>query len=342
MGGNYVPFSRGSERIVFPHVATVARWNTWFGFINIGDFEEELDLTVYDACGNLLTTERWILEPGEKVEDDRFTGIFPSKGASVSINARSGREVLIGYLRYQGPPATAAALVAVDGPAEEMYLSHVASSGGWWTGIAVHNSGESIADVVFTAYDAGGQVLSSTTRFLGLNENFVSMVVALFPAEYAPEIASLGINGGPGSTLSGLFIYGSADGEVLSGAPLSSPQAGACCIPQVLSSDSFWEGLAAVQLGPDRQSVQFDLMDGEGQLIRRVFRDMNPGERFLGMMTQLFGRTFLDHATYVRINAGGVPVSGVYLQGSIDGKDFPETPWLWSVSNIQYGNEKIT
>lgn len=320
VGGNYVPVSRSSQKLVFPHIATVAGWNTWFGFLNVGDSEEELDLAVYDVCGNLLTTERWILEPGEKFEDDRFTGMFPARGDSATIVTRSGRKALIGYLRYQSSMGQSMTLGVLDGPCEEMYLPHVASVGDWWTGVVVMNGGRSTAEVVLTAYDAGGKVLDSMTRFLEPNENMVSMATALFPSVPAPQVASLGIDGGLGSELHGLVIYGSADEAVLSGAHLGPPRAGARYIPQVLFSSSWWEGLATVHRGATRRSVCFDLMDDEGTVVRRVFRNLNPGERFVVMLESLFGQTLPDGAKYLRVDAGDARLSGVYLQGSWDGR----------------------
>jgi len=321
-GANFMPQTLATSNLVFPHVAAVAGWSTWLGFINVGEAEEDFDITVYDAAGKVLATEHWVLEPGEKYEDDRFTGLFPSRGTTMTMTARSGRDVLVGYLRYLAPlPACPATAVVRAGEISDgFFVPHIASSADWWTGIAVMNAGPSAADVAFTAYDASGGRLGTVVRTLNPNQNLVSMATRLFPPSYAGRIASLEIDGGLGSELSGLVVYGSADGQVLSGNPMERPRAGAAYVPQVLSAPLWWEGLAAVHQGDGATAVHFDLMDDGGSVVRRASRVLNPHERFLGMAESLFGNSWPDDARYLRISAGQAPLSGLYLQGSSDGK----------------------
>jgi len=323
MGCNLVPLSRAYREIVFPHIATASGWNTYFGFMNMGDSSEELDLVVYDSSGGTVTSERWVLDPGEKVEDDRFTGLFPSRGASVSISTRSGSDALVGYLVYQPPLATskARALLAVEGPpAPELHLPHVAATGAWWTGISVMNGGTGSADVGFSAYDSEGTLLGTVYRTLAAKQTLVSMAAYLFTGVSPERIASLKISGGTGAELAGLVVYGSRDGQALSVAPMASSFPGTLYAPWWCVSDAWWQGLAVVQKGTSPVTVVFDLMDDTGTVLRRVTRLMEPEERFIAMAETLFGTPVPDAAKIVRVYGGEAPLSGICILGACDGK----------------------
>jgi hypothetical protein len=322
MGCNLVPLSRAYRKIVFSHIASVSGWNTYFGFMNLGDTSEELDLTVYDSSGGTVSSERWVLDSGEKVEDDRFTGLFPSRGASVAISTRSGNDALVGYLVYQAPlTSKARALLAVDGPqASELNVPHVAATGAWWTGISVMNGGTGSADVGFSAYDSGGALLGTVYRTLAPNQTVVSMAAYLFTGVSPDRIASLKVTAGTGAQLAGLAVYGSRDGQALSAAPMASSFPATLYAPWWWVSDTWWEGLAVVQKGTEQKTVVFDLMDDAGTVLQRVTRLLEPQERFIAMAETLFGTPVPDAAKTIRVYGGETPLSGIYILGSRDGK----------------------
>ena len=86
--------------------------------------------------------------PGRKIEEDAFAKGFLSFAQSLSVTAQSGRNSLVGYLRFSRPsstnPYTPRGTALVPLPlvtSSDLVLPHCASNVYWKTHVAMINTG---------------------------------------------------------------------------------------------------------------------------------------------------------------------------------------------------------
>lgn len=323
VGGNLMSTDEASPVLYFPHIARTGDWRTLFGLIQTGTGTEEVEITVYDAAGVTVTHETVTLGPGEKREDERFTGIFPARGSSMVVRAGSGLPVLLGYgiYKYETLDAREHALIPVSrNTGSRLALAHVACATPWWTGVAVLNAWGQGGTARFEAFDGAGRKLAAADRYLGPREQAAVMVSGLFPGVSPETIASLTVRSLEGGPLAGLAVYGDSAGLQIDGLSLSpATPVRSAFVPLVASSPEGWTGFAFRNEGAGPGLFHVDLLDNGEEILDRASWTLDTGGVWVGMLENLFGPRLPGEARCARVTSEDVPMSGLYMMGDSDG-----------------------
>jgi hypothetical protein len=325
LGANLIPADTASAELFFPHFARTDGWQTSFGLINIGEQTEEILRKSYDQEGRLLAWDTIELGPGQMVENNTLYlyGVLTSDARSMSASIVSGRESLIGYIKFLNPSSASKgrALVPLAMEREtEFVVPHIASGGYWWTGIAVMNTGNDDSIVTFSAYDMEGNQIGAAEHFMKAKQNLVQEASNIFPGLQAGEIASMRIVSQNAQSLSGFLVYGSTDGLQLAGLPIHPAFASPVYLSHVACSGSWWTGIGLMNTSDVPADISFSLFNVDGNLLDLKIRHLNPNQRLASTIKGLFGNDISQAARYLKIESdSGHPVSGIYLIGSSDG-----------------------
>ncbi|NOZ12782.1 MAG: hypothetical protein GXO69_03925 [Acidobacteria bacterium] len=157
-----------------------------------------------------------------------------------------------------------------------LYFPHIDVNGKyWWTGIAIENVSTGPATVTFQPYDAGGAALTPVSYDMTASQKLVKVVQSFwtdqgldFPADTA-WIAVSTVEG----RLIGYELFGTLDDagyRLLAG--INAPSGGELKLlyPHVDSSDDFWTGVAAVNIGTETASVTASAYDNTGKLLKTI------------------------------------------------------------------------
>jgi hypothetical protein len=224
--------------LYFPHVATSAPWQTEIAVINMGN---------QPVTGTL----RGVSDAGQTVEARPVT--LSAQGRRQIIvanefvnNANIGyivfdpsSDTVQGYTKFYQEGIYRVAIPAVkEVNASTLYISHIASSSEWWTGISLVNT-TSISKTLTINFN-DGQTKQVT---LAANEHKAFAVRDLFNGQPQPTIQS-GVIANTSGVI-GLELFGSLlRGRQLEGIPLTDKTALTLYYPHV-AGDGWWTGIVA-------------------------------------------------------------------------------------------------
>ena len=324
LGANLISEKSACAEVFFPHFDTTGGWQTYFGLINLGDQTEKILRQSYGQDGQFLVSDTIELASGQKVENDAFyIGILKTDARSMSASTVSGRESLIGYIKFLNPSSgskgRALVPLAMEGAAE-LVAPHIASGGYWWTGIAVMNTGDNDSTVTFLAYDAEGNQIGASEHLMKAKQNFVHEASNIFPGTWPEEIASMKVLSHNGQPLTGFMLYGSTHGLQLAGLPILPAFASPVYLSHVPCSGSWWTGIGLMNVSDVPADISFSLFNVDGNLLDLKIRHLNPNQRLASTIKGLFGTDISESARYLKIESdSGQPLSGIYLIGTNDG-----------------------
>jgi len=218
---------RGEEgtRLVAPHVACDSHWNTFMALVNRGLAAADVILTAREADGGLLESRTVNVPRYGNIYGDVNT-FFPSVSREriASVVAESAEEPLSGILFYQSRDGRQFAAMEFQAPkTPPLFLSHVASSALWGTGLGVMNAGDSEEAVTFSLLDVQGKTVLEQTRTLPPGGRIAVTLARLFGAPLPPSGVMVQIGGTGLNPLAGMYLIATADwgklmGDVLEGA----------------------------------------------------------------------------------------------------------------------------
>ena len=325
LGANLISMDRACAEVFFPHFDTKWGWKTSFGLINVGDRTEKILRRSYGEDGQFLALDTIELAPGQKVENDTsYLGILRTGARSMSASTVSGRECLLGYIKFLNPSFGSKGRALVPLSMErgtQLVVPHVASNGYWTTDIAVMNTGDDDSTVRFSAYDEGGNLISAAEYLLNAKQNLVDKASDIFPDILAGKITSIKIVSKNDQPLCGLLLYGSRDGLQLAGMPIHPAFAlPPVYLSHVACSGSWWTGIGLMNVSDVPADISFSLFNEDGNLLDLKIRHLNPNQRLASTIKGLFGADISESARYLKIESdGGQSVSGIYLIGTNDG-----------------------
>ncbi len=209
-----LPLLSPGKHWIAPHLATDSGWQTLLGLCNPNPEPLTLSLTAFVDGDPLASTYSMVVEPFAKQELHVSGSLFgvaeeQMNQAWLRVN---GDFNFAAYLRYlYGEGARASIPLYVDGAGKSIRkLSHLAVSGGWWTGIVLINrSGEAVS-FELVALDDKGNELQLLPINLGPQGKFSASVATLFNEVVIEELASLRLEGA--KEIKALVLYGGWDG----------------------------------------------------------------------------------------------------------------------------------
>lgn len=201
----------GSPLLVVPHVASGRKWRTLLAVINEGEANTTINIIGYDADGQESGTVQRILNAKQSITakvSDIFSGTAPV--ASIKVMSISGQP-LRGYMIYISNTANQLAGIPIQtAPVTPIFLSHLAVSRLWWTGIGVMNAGDRTADFVFTLFDEVGNIVDEDMHSLKPNQRLATSLDVLFPEASAGKFMKIDAKDSQ-TALSGVYTIGSSD-----------------------------------------------------------------------------------------------------------------------------------
>ncbi|MBW1678999.1 MAG: hypothetical protein JRJ08_02470, partial [Deltaproteobacteria bacterium] len=324
MGSNYLPASNASSSLYYSHLAFQGGWKTFAGIINLGNETEEVLFQSFDENGEVLKSDIVELASGQKIEYEAvYMPVFSSEARSMKASTRSGRESLAGYLQFRNPSFGARGRALIPLPLmrdHTLIIPHVASNQFWSTGIVVVNTGESDASLILNGYDDSGQRIGDPGyAVLKPGQNFVRTAAQIFGR--GNSVASMRIVST--QPLAGFMIYASTNNVALAGVPATG--ASSARTPLHLSSldvsGEWLTGIAVVNSSDIfSAAVSFSLFDEEGECVGIRTFDLDPYQRMVNTIRNIFDRDIPEEARYLEIDAfNGQPLSGLFITSSPDG-----------------------
>ena len=324
LGANLVSGARASRRVVFPHITKTDGWQTYLGVVNLCDSDETIDVESYDDRGLVVALESFDLVPGQVIEwEARYAAFLPPGAKSLSAEAQSGRNCLVGYTIFMNPAGGYKGRAFISLPLEEeneLILPHVACGSDWWTGVALMNSGNTAAVVKITAFETTGHQIGETQFNLEPNQNMVQLIESLFSDHgLCQTLASLKIRSTNGQPIIGFALYGQKNGPSLAGSPLSAGKPSPLYLPHVASSNEWWTGIGLMHPGTEASAVSISLAGDDGQILETKNLTLAPNAHLAFTIRDLFSRQNEKDGRSVTISADSGRLSGMYLIGTTDG-----------------------
>ena len=176
LGSNARPATETLNTLFFPQLAVLHPFRTLLTLINYSDEIVLVTITAFQADGDLFGSEDLAnnpvtldLESGQitRLDLEELFGFSGSETRDGWIRVDSTAEAVNGSLSYElvTDRSTAAVSPAAAGTTQAVF-SHIASSLGFFTGVAILNSGTLAANVRVLAVAADGTVLGTFTTVL--------------------------------------------------------------------------------------------------------------------------------------------------------------------------------
>jgi hypothetical protein len=257
LGMNARPATQVQEHLYFPQLAVLGPWKTELGVINLSNAPVILSIHAFQQDGTLYSGEQLqgtnptvhALEAGgslfgdvaelfEFVGDDTLVGWLKVEATAPAID---------GFVSYGVPDSGSVATVTSQPTARNRALfSHIATTFGYFTGVALLNPGQIANDYRVLASSAGGDVLGAFDGVLQPGERTSRLIT-----ELVPDSADLGggfiwVKSSQPMYMTSLFGTASGESDILANIP---PQ----IAPQGYNPDA---GLPSLKLHPPLAVVQ--------------------------------------------------------------------------------------
>lgn len=201
--------------LVIPHVAFDDNWWTGVVVMNAGYDDSEVLFLAYDHSGNLLASSERLLRPGENLiqfASDLFSNTPETLIASIRISSRAGQP-LCGLVLYGSKDNNSLAGMPLSAPRElPVYLPHIASTDGWWTGIGLVNSSAGTASIYFSLLDEDGNIVAEKNRSLDENAHMAVTIKDFFKDFTHEDARCLKIDSMGSRLVGGMYLIGTDDG----------------------------------------------------------------------------------------------------------------------------------
>jgi hypothetical protein len=300
-----------ARNLCFPHAACGDGWETEVALFNTGSSFVWGWLVVRDEEGQELKSFEVTLVPWARREF-RLGDLLPAAARSRAayLVYESGSDRVAGYLKFSNPEAGyRVALPAVAGSSEDtLYVSHVASEAGWWTGIALVNTSPVPVQPLITFSDGRRE---SITLEPGAHRSF--SLRDLFGAPQ-PGVESAVITNCRGVT--GLKLFGGSGTRQLSGISLSGQLETTLYYPHVVFADPWWTGLVAYDPTAANRSFTVTPYAEDGTGLPALTLPLAPGQK--KFVANASSMDLPPGTAWLEIEAAS-PITGFELFGTADG-----------------------
>ncbi|MBI2820693.1 MAG: hypothetical protein HYX74_00580 [Acidobacteria bacterium] len=189
MGLNARNSSEQLSTLYFPQLAVLGPWKTELGLVNYSSVPAIVTAKAYRGDGRLYDTANLknnpvtrVLEGGGSLREDvatmfGFSGTEPLEGW---IQVESSAAALNGYVSYGTGPSLAAVAAAAQGSTRALF-SHIATSQGFFNGVAILNPGTLAANLRVLAIRPDGQVLGNFETVLQPGQRISRLIDELIP-----------------------------------------------------------------------------------------------------------------------------------------------------------------
>ncbi len=315
--------------LYFSHIASGDGWETEIAIINTSpDTPLNVTLMAYNASGELIDDSHSIKLPAAGRSELIIGDFFEKPSAIRYIIMAADNNTVYGYLKFYNSPGSS---YRVGIPAQtsinqdDIIVSHITSTDGWWTGLALVNTNKESRTMTFTFNNGQSKNL---TLGAGVHQ---SITMADFLADLtAADINSAIISNADG--IIGLEIFG--NGNQLSGVLLRDTTTQSLYYPHIASDQTWWTGIVAFNPGQIAGELVIKPYSEDGTLLSPATPatpiessrltspataatpiEIGARERFIGSAS---GLNLPEETAWLAIETT-VPVSGFELFGTING-----------------------
>jgi len=163
-------------------------------------------------------------------------------------------------------PAKATVIIPEEGEIDyTLYFPHIDVSEFWWTGFAAVNPGESEAHITYKFYDADGNEVFTKEENIPPKGKVVATIRDFFNNEVPEGTAWYKIESD--TKIEGFELFGTNDWNEMVGVKILSKPSKTIIYPEVKSNDTFWTGIAVINVDEDNTEITFKAYDAEGNLL---------------------------------------------------------------------------
>jgi len=179
------------DYLYFPQMVALSPWESELGLVNYSTdpvivtiYARKADGSLYDADSLTTNPVTRGLEAGESLSDNvaELFGFKPLTTVDGWIEVRASAPSLNGYLRYGIP--SVGSLTAIAGattPSRVSVFSHIATSSGFFHGLALLNSATLTANTRILAMTPEGEILGSLDTVLRPKQRISKLLTELIP-----------------------------------------------------------------------------------------------------------------------------------------------------------------
>ena len=296
-------------RYYFPHVAVSSAWQTEVAIINT-DPDRSLNgsLHPYDSSGTEVAEPLPVTVPARGRLQIDVGGTFTDAVSIRYLVLETDTFLAAGYTKFSQQGIERAAIPAVsETNSGDIWLSHIASSEYWWTGLALVNTTDTTREL---SIEFNNGAIRSVA--LGANEHASFTIESFFDGAPQPSIHTAVIRDAEG--IVGLELFGST--TQLSGILLTDKTSTALYYPHVASDATWWTGIVAFNafsLGPAVLDIQPYAADGSA--LGPISQELTVYGRLVGETT---GLGIPAEAAWFSITVPSGALSGFELFGTRD------------------------
>ena len=329
-----------SEAIYLPHVAEDTQWWTGVSFVSGSVQTEEFHLEARDRTGNLLVEGSNVvaLRPGEKTVDvlsNYFGWDFPEDISWARM--RSGGPITGFELFGTKDFKMLAAVPAFSAGLRRFFFPHVATSDGFWTGIAMLNTQELRGAALINAHAGDGRILA-TSRTIPLDpwERTVGVVQDYFDSwpnsvEYLAVTADV--------DLVAFELVGRFQPALFGGLPAMPPLGATIAFPYTISTQAWDTSLGILNTSSAATTVVLEAMNTDGSKRGSVQFSLAAKGARSGTLRALFG-TVPTGTSWIRASSSnGASLSGFLKLSRTGTGEFTDIPAVAVIPAGQVGGQ---
>ncbi len=296
-----------------PHIAEETDyWDTYAYLSNTSP--ETLDITVawQTESRTVRSTESIDLEamlPENVTVADAW-----GKLSANSSDPFSASETLCGFEMFVKNGSDGAACELVGEGSTTLYIPHVPEETDiFWTGFAILNAGAAQAIATVTFYDDDGEVVGTEALTIPARTKIKGLMTDLFPDE--TEIARWGVIESS-REINGIEIYGTFHAGIC-GMVLPAVANTWGILPDVLTGDGLWTGMAITNVSSTTATVTIRLVSANGTVKSGKTETIVAFHRFKAVVADYFTTAVIEPGDTVRYSSDQ-PVIALEASGDLD------------------------
>lgn len=301
--------SPGNAALYFPHVAANLPWQTEIALINTSASQTVTGtLEAFSDAGEIVETKDITLAALGRNEinvADEFTYFAEIR----YIVFYTASDSVVGYTKFFQIGQDRAAIPAVkEVNTSDIFITHIASTVDWWTGISLVNTTQAAKQLTIT-FNTG----QSVPYTLQANEHRAFTIESLMGSTQ-PQLTSAVISNASG--VIGLELFGRTGGmNQLDGILLTDQTASTIYYPHVASSQEWWTGIVAYNPSPAGCAITISPYTAQGAALATSMLALAGHEKYVGLVSQL---ALPAETAWFKIDSTS-PLSGFELFGTTDG-----------------------
>ncbi len=302
------------NQLYFPHIASDNGWKTEIAIINTSS-KTSLSGTLkgYNNAGKQVDELKIIDLKARSRYEIKISDIFPDPELISYLIFTYDSDQACGYLKFYDS-SNASYRVAIPAPDtvnhDDIIISHIAVSDGWWTSLNLVNTTAESRTLTFTFNNDPTKVKTLT---LAAGAHQAKDLAKFLDGWQLDDIESAVISNAEG--IVGLELFG--NGKQLSGILLRDKTAETLYYPHIASDKTWWTGVIAFNAGTSSGILTIKPYAEDGSPLSTAEMetfDIGAQERFVRAVSQL---NLPAETAWLAIEST-VPISGFELFGTSD------------------------